>query len=102
MTPSEADLRRIERLARLRLGAEEELRLGRDVERILGYVESLAELGDADVASVEPGPAGRGQHPGETVPESDGMAHAAERLAPEWGDGLFLVPPPTGVTPEGS
>ena len=101
MTPPEADLRRIARLARLRLG-EEELRLRRDVWRILGYVELLAELGEAEAARIDPDSEGLGPPRGEAVPEADGLAHAAERLAPEWGDGLFLVPPPTGVIPEGS
>jgi aspartyl-tRNA(Asn)/glutamyl-tRNA(Gln) amidotransferase subunit C len=46
---SQADVRRVAELANLELTADEESRMGRDLNAILDYVAQLAELDTADV-----------------------------------------------------
>lgn len=45
------DVRRVAELAHLELTAEEEVRMGRDLNAVLGYIAQLNEL---DTSSVEP------------------------------------------------
>ncbi|HWT16727.1 MAG TPA: Asp-tRNA(Asn)/Glu-tRNA(Gln) amidotransferase subunit GatC [Patescibacteria group bacterium] len=86
-----AQLHRMAHLARLDLPDDEEARLARDLEGLLGLI---AQLQDAPVDGVVPM-----AHPHDVaatlrpdrVTESD-RSDAWERLAPEMASGLFLVP----------
>jgi len=90
VTPDE--VRRILALARLRLGDEAVEGLARDLEGILGHVARLDEV-DLEARELE----------GDVGPEDEGLREpslgpdslapgAPEELAPEWRDGLFVVP----------
>ena len=97
------------RLARLRLGPEEAERLRADLSRILEHVDGLGDLVEesstaTQAAGVAPGEPETWR--GAVAEEStrlgpDTLARAPEQMAPAWRDGLFLVPPPEGVDPEG-
>jgi len=78
-------------LARIRLTAEEEAKLGRQLDQILDYIEKLNE---ADVSGVEPT---AHAFPLVNVVREDlerpSMSHeAAMRNAPSEANGLFRVP----------
>ena len=86
-----AQLHRLAHLARLDLPIEEEMRLARDLDGLLGLI---AQLQDAPVAGLAPM-----AHPldvaaalrPDMVTEAD-RSGALERIAPEMESGLFLVP----------
>ena len=85
------DAHYIAQLARLELSTEEEQRLGRQVDAILGYIEQLKRL---DVSGVEPMahavPQINVTRPDEIRP---GLSQAeALQNAPAKADGLFIVP----------
>ena len=78
-------------LARLSLSPDEELKLGAQLESILGYI---AKLKEADVSGVEPTahafPLVNVTRPDELRPS---MPHEdALRNAPNTANGLFIVP----------
>ena len=91
MAAAEIDIKYVAHLARLRLTAEEEVKLGAQLGQILGYVEKLKEL---DVTGVEPT-----AHavPMVNVTRADEIRPslpraAALRNAPNPANGLFIVP----------
>jgi len=91
MAAAEIDIKYVAHLARLRLTAEEEVKLGAQLGQILGYVEKLKEL---DVTGVEPT-----AHavPMVNVTRADEIRPslpraAALRNAPQPANGLFIVP----------
>ena len=107
MTVTIQEIRRIAALARLRLGRGEAERLARDVSSILDH---MAVLGAATLEPVtSPGvpDSGASARPDgedsdearppsrETVP--DPLARPLSRLAPDWREGLFVVPRLPGV-----
>jgi aspartyl-tRNA(Asn)/glutamyl-tRNA(Gln) amidotransferase subunit C len=85
------DLQQVVNLARIELTAEEQERLGPQLEEILKYVEKLNEL---DVAGVEPTAHAvpltnvtRADEVRPSLPHDEAM-----RNAPRTADGLFIVP----------
>jgi len=88
---SEADVRKVAKLARLRVGDAQVAQFTGQLGAILGYISKLNEL---DVENVEPM-----AHPLDLVNvlrddvEQPGMARdAALANAPDAGDGFFKVP----------
>jgi aspartyl-tRNA(Asn)/glutamyl-tRNA(Gln) amidotransferase subunit C len=91
MAAPEIDIKYVAHLARLHLTADEEKKLGVQLDGILGYIEKLKEL---DVTGVEPTahavPMVNVTRPDETRPS---LPHAdALRNAPAKANGLFIVP----------
>lgn len=91
MATTDFDVRYIAHLARIRLSAEEEQKLGAQLENILGYIEKLKEL---DVSQVEPTahavPLHNVTRPDIVVP---GLTNdQALANAPARANGLFVVP----------
>lgn len=85
------DLQQVVNLARIELTAEEQERLGPQLEEILKYVEKLNEL---DVAGVEPTAHAvpltnvtRADEVRPSLPHDEAM-----RNAPRTANGLFIVP----------
>jgi hypothetical protein len=96
------EVHRFARMARLRLDPGEAERLRGDLSRILQHVDGLADLADdapTPSAFVEPPAPAASEVP---MPEGpDPLAHGPEGMAPEWREGLIVVPSPEGVEPEG-
>jgi aspartyl-tRNA(Asn)/glutamyl-tRNA(Gln) amidotransferase subunit C len=91
MAAGEIDVKYVAHLARLSLSPDEELKLGAQLESILGYI---AKLKEADVSGVEPTahafPLVNVTRPDELRPS---MPHEdALRNAPNTANGLFIVP----------
>jgi len=97
----------VARLAKLRLTAEEERRLGPQLDRILEFVEQLRELdgevgGEAGAEAVPPGPAGPAGPPGDgprlclrsDEPRPSLPRDEILRGAPSTDGETFRVPPP--------
>ena len=85
------DIKDVVHLARLRLTSEEESRLGAQLDKILGFVETLSQV---DVSGVEPTahafPLVNVRRLDESRPS---MPHdEAMRNAPAKANGLFIVP----------
>ncbi len=88
---SEIDVKYVAHLARLSLSAEEEQKIGAQLENILGYIEKLKEV---DISGVEPTahafPLVNVTRPDEVRPC---LSHEeALRNAPAQANGLFMVP----------
>lgn len=94
MSVGPEDVRRFARLARLVLDDGELERLTGEVNRILEHVDALAEV-----------EAGSGEEeelsPSELAPTEapEPLGRGPAELAPEWGEGFFLVPRLPGVDP---
>lgn len=91
MAATHIDVTYVAHLARLRLTAEEEHILGRQLDDILGYIE---KLGEVDISGVEPTahpfPLVNVTRPDEARPS---VSHeAAMKNAPQEANGLFMVP----------
>ena len=91
MAAGEIDVKYVAHLARLSLSPDEELKLGAQLESILGYI---AKLKEADVSGVDPTahafPLVNVTRPDELRPS---MPHEdALRNAPNTANGLFIVP----------
>jgi aspartyl-tRNA(Asn)/glutamyl-tRNA(Gln) amidotransferase subunit C len=88
---SDFDVAYVAHLARLTLAPEEALKLGAQLEQILGYVKKLQEL---DVEQVEPTahavPLVNVTRPDQT--ETSLPHEEALRNAPAQANGLFIVP----------
>lgn len=109
MTVTVREIRRIAALARLRLDRGEAERLARDMSSILDHMEVLgaADLGpEASPGVPDPErPAGPGgeeadeasRPPAQPETTPDPLARPLSDLAPEWRDGLFVVPRLPGV-----
>lgn len=95
MPITEDQVRRVASLARLRLGDEERRSLTQDLDRILAYVDKLAEL---DTSAVEPtshvvdvaAPWREDEPSGRNGPEA---AEEAVANAPRRDGHFFAVPP---------
>ncbi|MFQ5747309.1 MAG: Asp-tRNA(Asn)/Glu-tRNA(Gln) amidotransferase subunit GatC [Gemmatimonadota bacterium] len=83
-------VRHVARLARLELDETEVERLAEEMSVILGHFEALADV----EAEGSRRPVGRGLETRLRAdePDPDPLARAPQALAPEWRDGLFLVP----------
>ena len=98
MSVSDAEVRRIAELARLRLDEDEIRSLTTDLNAILEHVDALSGVDSAALSDLAPqlgAPlpstrAGEGEAP-------DALECPPEGFAPEWRDGFFVVPPPPGV-----
>lgn len=91
MSLTEADVKRIARLARLEIGAADVSRYSHDLSAILAFVEQMASV---DTAAVEPM-----AHPLDAVQRlrDDAVTEGNEReafqaIAPRVERGLYLVP----------
>lgn len=99
-----AEVRRIARLAGLRLGEDEVERLAVELGDILAHFLALPPLeraespGGVDRRSLpaRPGSPLRGDEPG-----SDPLGHPPEEAAPAWREGLFVVPRLPGLDEAG-
>ncbi len=106
VTVTEAEIRRIAALARLRLGRGEVERMARDMSSILEHMAVLEEA-RVDPASGAPGDdatrtdAGASADAGPPAdgaePTPDPLRRPISRMAPDWRDGFFVVPRPPGV-----
>ena len=109
VTVTKQEIRRIAALARLRLEKEEAGRMARDMSSILEHMTVLGEIApqSAPTSGVPQGEGSRrplGDAPdgggvpaekGETMP--DPLERPLSRIAPDWRDGLFVVPRLPGV-----
>jgi aspartyl-tRNA(Asn)/glutamyl-tRNA(Gln) amidotransferase subunit C len=91
MATPQLDVKYVAHLARLRLTADEEKKLGAQLGNILGYIEKLKEL---DVAGAEPTAHAvpmvnitRADEIRPSLPRADAL-----RNAPQQANGLFIVP----------
>jgi len=91
MAAPEIDIEYVAHLARLHLTADEEKKLGAQLDGILGYIEKLKEL---DVTGVEPTAHAvpmvnvtRADEIRPSLPHDDAL-----RNAPKQANGLFIVP----------
>ena len=91
MSAPQLDIKYVAHLARLQLTPDEEIKLGAQLDGILGYIEKLNEL---DVTGVEPTahatPRVNVTRPDEirpSLPHDDAL-----RNAPAQANGLFMVP----------
>jgi aspartyl-tRNA(Asn)/glutamyl-tRNA(Gln) amidotransferase subunit C len=91
MAAPEIDIKYVAHLARLHLTADEEKKLGAQLDGILGYIEKLKEL---DVTGVEPTAHAvpmvnvtRADEIRPSLPHDDAL-----RNAPKQANGLFIVP----------
>jgi len=106
MSVTKSQAERIAHLARLRFEEEELERITSDLNHILEHVESLAGLGSADGAghldtSGAPTVAELASTRGEAADEPSPMEGEIGRLAPDWREGFFTVPPLPGVHEDG-
>ncbi len=91
MSLSEDDVRRVARLSRLALSADELPRLLQDLSRILDLAGQLQAIDTRGVAPMaHPGAESVALRP-DAVTESDRRA-AYQAVAPQVQDGLYLVP----------
>lgn len=81
------DVRRVAELARLRLSEEELEVFTPQLADILDHIDQLGELGGGTSAADD-----RRAPLRDDVVDPDPLAFPPERLAPEWRDGLFIVP----------
>jgi aspartyl-tRNA(Asn)/glutamyl-tRNA(Gln) amidotransferase subunit C len=91
MAAPEIDIKYVAHLARLHLTPDEEIKLGAQLDGILGYIEKLKEL---DVTGVEPTAHAvpmvnvtRADEIRPSLPHDDAL-----RNAPAQANGLFIVP----------
>lgn len=85
------EVRRLARLARLHIGPDEAKALARDLERVVGYVDSLAAVelpADAEaLAHYSEGDVARDDHAGSCLDHDEALGNA-----PEHDDAYFVVP----------
>lgn len=99
MSVDRAEVERIAVLAKLRLRADEVVRLTGDMNRILEHAKRLRGLDpDGEVAGPE-GVTRSGTRPPEAETRDRLLAPILD-WAPETAEGFFTVPPPPGVTAE--
>lgn len=100
MTASREDIDRTAELARLRVSEAEAEELRRAFNAILDYVGTLGDLAPNEPVA---GDAGRGRTPerapGERGP--DPLTALPAEYAPEFKDGLFVVPSPPSLGDHG-
>ncbi|MCA9762307.1 MAG: Asp-tRNA(Asn)/Glu-tRNA(Gln) amidotransferase subunit GatC [Gemmatimonadetes bacterium] len=84
------EVRHVARLAELEIAEAELARMAGDLERIVTFVEGLAEIPDDVAAPLVVGPASLRLRPDEVHPIP--MSRDAAALAPEFEDGFFVVP----------
>lgn len=89
------ELRRLARLAGLRLDPEEDARLAEDVGGILDHLAVVRAWVGVDAARADPPrePASGPATPlREDAPDPDPLRRPPSEAAPAWRDGFFLVP----------
>jgi len=97
---SREEVRRIAELARLRLTEAEAEALGRDLNDILEYMDTLSSV-SLDEAEVPDPAQGRAPERGPGERQPDPMAAPPSRYAPDFRDGFFVVPSPPSLGTEG-
>lgn len=91
MSVTAKDVQHVARLAELAVEPEELPTLTEQMDRIVGFVAQLAELGDRDSGpSYVAGPERTPLRP--DVVEPPDLARPPATLAPEFVDGFFVVP----------
>ena len=91
MTIGRDDILRVAQLAQLDVPAQDVEALSAQIGRIVDYVAQLNEVPAGETAApFQAGPAATPLR--EDVPRSVPLAHGVETFAPEFRDGLFLVP----------
>lgn len=92
-----AEVRRIARLARLRLTEGEVDRLADELGEVLTHFDALRE-GEGDAPrEADPLQPDRPSPLREDEPGPDPLRRPPARGAPSWSDGFFLVPRPPGL-----
>ena len=103
------EIHRIAALARVRLDKGEAKRMARDMSSILEHMAVLSEVAPepAPTSGVPQGEGstrpfgeasdGSGARTGEGATTPDPLERPLERIAPDWRDGLFIVPRLPGV-----
>jgi aspartyl-tRNA(Asn)/glutamyl-tRNA(Gln) amidotransferase subunit C len=84
------EVRRLARLARLRIETDEAEALARDLERIVAYVDSLADVAlpeDAEALTYFDSDVTRDDHAGPCLDRDEALQNA-----PDHDDTFFLVP----------
>ncbi len=96
MSVSREDVRRIAKLARVRLTEAEAEELGRDLNDILEYVDTLSSVSVDGAQAVDPTEGGAPERgPGEREP--DPLVEPPSDYAPDFRDGFFVVPSPPSL-----
>jgi aspartyl-tRNA(Asn)/glutamyl-tRNA(Gln) amidotransferase subunit C len=91
MSVTAKDVQHVARLAELAVEPEELAALTEQMDRIVGFVAQLAELGEPDPgASYVAGPERAALRPDEVRPPD--LVRPPSALAPEFVDGFFVVP----------
>jgi len=103
------EIQRIATLARVRLEQGEAERMARDMSSILEHMAVLGGIppepaptsgvpqGGGSVRPLEEASGGSGPRSGEGATTPDPLEGPLERIAPDWRDGLFIVPRLPGV-----
>ena len=96
MSVSREDVLRIAELAHLRLTEAEAEALGRDLNDILEYVDTLSSVSVDGAQAVDPTEGGAPERdPGEQQP--DPMVEPPNDYAPDFRHGFFVVPSPPSL-----
>lgn len=101
MPVTRRDVDHIAALAHLRLAPEEAGRMKDELNAILRHVDALAEADEESAPVHRVGPdAAPSREPG-AIP-SDSLHHSPREFAPDWREGLFVVPrlPALGSDPD--
>lgn len=96
MSVTRAHAERIAALARLRFSHDELSRLTEELNHILEHVEALKSVEEVPQLEAEPEPEVSSTR-GVGAEDPDGLRVGLERLAPDWQDGFFVVPPLPGL-----
>lgn len=91
MSVSRADLDHIASLAHLRLEEDEAERLTGDLNSILGHVDALREAGAEAGRGLAVGPQAAPERGAGDLPR-DELSRPPGSFAPDWREGLFVVP----------
>ncbi len=103
------EIQRIATLARVRLEQGEAKRMARDMSSILEHMAVLGGVvperapasgvpqGEGSTRALGEASDGSGRRAGEGATKPDPLERPLERMAPDWRDGLFVVPRLPGV-----
>ncbi len=96
MSITREEILQIANLARLRLTDSESEDLSHDLNQILEYVDTLASLEVPEGERLELGPPEAPEREAGQIPP-DPMAHPPTDCAPDFREGLFVVPSPPSL-----
>ena len=94
-----AEVRRLARLARIELAPGEDEQLAAGLRPVMDRLAALRAVEAAPMPDEEADPGAGDLALREDVPDADALVVPPRKLAPEWRDGMFLVPHPPGLAP---